>query len=817
MQHARNSDAFFGNLDIPPPGKGGTPELLELYFLRRAFEVSVVNPFAPPSDDRETLMNYKDLPLTQFRNKISKLCPRVWFLSPTMFFYDHHYELGKCLIHEKSLSHTASIQGKPRLKIYHRFSLYRATMRGLIFTIVCIASLIYLGVYYSSYDFQKGGVKSLVHCTVSVLSFENGIYSFNYTYQGQAYNTTNYTNALALVASELGCVSWATLSLPPFLSTLICLVGMIILSLYTERHQLPKRGILRYLRQLGQPLVEEVMFSYSWQDGLSQDVRCLAKALIMSGIGVWIDVLKLTTGDKTSRTTRTVACHARFVVIVLSAQYLMSPNCFVEIYEALNTEEATKRVVFYFPDPKLYAASGNVGGESQERLLRLVAKMSDKGFVVLKKLPDLVDFFNRNVIYSVDRSHFVWWQTYVGTGFGAVEDAVPPDVKRSSALRKFNAKLLMLPTFKCQGNKNVWRNELPFRFKRGLLLYKKRVKISNVWISGDLLETGQNASAFPWPLALFICLLALPFVDLFYNIGSGSNLMAAVTQNTAPITFIAFGFGLALFAGLLDLGDMVDRRNLMNYSLKPLVATNNFSTSKKAPKRWVGQHNPRWARAESLQQVHLEENIDFVSQYSIRERSDRFRGVVTPAVEKKEETATEIKSTPSLLTARVKIAVHDFETQHIISHNLRHFLKNLDILQPVSDKEYDCKESIVVHVFIFGGGIKKDELLDAQEKRVREQVEQFNQFLVQYGLKVDDCVLVGSNSSNELHEIPGLFSAELKLPTDQGHVETSTMGSYLILLGSRLGKSFAEEVLLQTGLRVKNALKRYAKGLESFV
>ncbi|KAJ3019139.1 UNVERIFIED_CONTAM: hypothetical protein HDU68_010810 [Siphonaria sp. JEL0065] len=809
---------FFQNLDIPTPDHGGVPADLEKYFGKRAIAYSVINPYAAP-ESQEALMDYKYLPHTQFKNKISTMCPKISFLNLSMLFYDHHYELGRCLIQEKRGKHEFHIQGKPRLKVYQRFTLYRSTLRGLIFTIVFVASVAYLGVYYSQYDFQHGGVKTLTQCTISIDSYANNVYTFKYTYKSISYTTSDYAAALSLVESELGCVTWTTISLPPFLSTLMCLIGMICLSLYTERHQLPKRGILRYLRQLGQPQVEEVMFSYSWQNGISQDVRCLAKALLASGIGVWIDVLKLTTGDKTSKTTRTVAAHARFVVVIMTAAYINSPNCFVEIYEALNTPGADKRVIVYCPNVELYGI--NVSDVDVDRLGRLARKLSEKGITVLKTLPDLIDFFNRNVIYSVDRSHFFWWQKYAGDGFGSIEEAVPPDVKFSTALQKFNLKLLMLPSFGTQGHKNAWRNELPFFVSRKKgIVYKKRVKISNVWISGDMTETGQNASAFPWPLTIFLCLLSLPFIDLYDNIGSGENLITVAWENIGPITFIVFGFCFSLFAGLLDLGDMVDRRNRMHRSLKPLIATNNFSTSKKAPKRWVGQKVLRWARAESLTNaVQLEEAVDFVSRFSVRDKSTK---IVEPMKEPNLHTEQDnTMKLPDGAAARVRVAVHDFDTEHSVASTLRHFLRNLGIHQPASERDYDSKESIVVHVFIFGGGINIDQYIDLQEVVVREQVRRFNQFLVRYELQVEDCVLVGCNSLNGTMDVPGLFSSEITLPVrvaeDEGggyHVETSAMGAYLILLASRLGTSFAEEVLLQTGLRVKNALKRYAKELQ---
>jgi hypothetical protein len=51
-------------------------------------------------------------------------------------------------------------------------------------------------------------------------------------------------------------------------------------------------GVMPFTRSVGAPEVEEIMFSYSWKVE-EEAIRTLAKACWNSGVGVWIDVIKV--------------------------------------------------------------------------------------------------------------------------------------------------------------------------------------------------------------------------------------------------------------------------------------------------------------------------------------------------------------------------------------------------------------------------------------------------------------------------------------------------------------------------------------------
>ncbi|KAJ3232139.1 hypothetical protein HDU81_003287 [Chytriomyces hyalinus] len=743
-----NDHQFFDFLGLRHPRAGGSPHDLSKFFAENAYLKAATNPYAMRC---ESLMDYKDLPATQFTSKIPSMCKTIPWFGTFMILFDLHYELGRSLVMERPPGFRA--KGKGRLRMYDSYSVYRVMLHDLLLCLLLVISIAYLVAFYTGNDPVKPANTAVI---------------------------------------------------PPYTATLACLICIAVLSKFAQQNE-HKRGILRYLRQVGTPLVEEVMISYSWQKGVYQDTRCIAKALIQSGIGVWIDVLKLTSGDSTSRTTRTVAAHARFVLVVLTSRYVLSPNCFIELHEALRAPTDPRlRLIIYRPDETAYGEP--VDEQASAKVDALAAQLESKGIRVLKTMPMLVDFLNRHIIYSVDQSHFTWWLKYVGSSTGVPEEFIAPDEKSTSALKKFNFKLLCLPSFKGHGVRNKWRNEVPIRFRKGAFKIIRRIRISNVWISGDLREMGQNASSFPWKLLALVVFLSMPLIDLFSD---GARLISSPT-NTIPFSFIGVSLCLALVAGMLNLGGFTDQRLYLHPSLKPLLATNNFNLSKKAPKKWVGQARPRWTRAEELERTSSEESLELQpnSQSSI---FLRYSAESIPGKEFRAGKGATVSPDSNLDSkadkGKLYIAIHDFGTNHPVAKTLRQFLNRIGFRHPRHRQDIVDGSSIVVHVFIFGGGLSKSQARDSQREIVVAQVGQFNEYLEKNGLAVEDCVLAASHAEDADVDVPGLFEATIS----SSNLVLTAMGAYLILLSHALGKTFGEEVILQTGLRVKNALMRFGK------
>ncbi len=63
-------------------------------------------------------------------------------------------------------------------------------------------------------------------------------------------------------------------------------------------------GVMAFCRSMGAPEVEELMFSYSWKCQ-EEDVRTLGRSVWEAGVGAWVDVLKLSSGNEIRPVTRT--------------------------------------------------------------------------------------------------------------------------------------------------------------------------------------------------------------------------------------------------------------------------------------------------------------------------------------------------------------------------------------------------------------------------------------------------------------------------------------------------------------------------------
>ncbi|KAI9333084.1 hypothetical protein BDR26DRAFT_898593 [Obelidium mucronatum] len=194
----------------------------------------------------------------------------------------------------------------------------------------------------------------------------------------------------------------------------------------TATHRRTHCGIIPYLRQIGRPLVENVMFSYAWQDGLKDDIHCLAQGLIKNGIGVWIDVQNLISGDNSSEMTRTVAANAEFVVVVLTPLYINRSNCLSELYAALNVPNARNRVIFFCPNKSLYPVSEKNDDtpmpiNSSKKVEDLKKRLRCQKFAVLENWPSLIRHLNETVIYSVNVSHFKWHVNFLSTYINSLQ------------------------------------------------------------------------------------------------------------------------------------------------------------------------------------------------------------------------------------------------------------------------------------------------------------------------------------------------------------------------------------------------------------
>ncbi|KAJ3048622.1 hypothetical protein HDU99_009116, partial [Rhizoclosmatium hyalinum] len=263
------------------------------------------------------------------------------------------------------------------------------------------------------------------------------------------------------------------------------------------------------------------MISYSWEAGVSENARGLAQGLMKSGLGVWIDVMKLEVSDDTAKITRTAAAHTRFVVVFLTEKYLGSAACFIEFTEAINSHNSKDRVIVFVP-PK----SGNTDkfqGPGIDRVGNVCAQLESKGFVVLYNFAELITCMNRLVIHSNHESHLHWWKNYVGIASGIPYEAIAPSPKQAKALQRYNFNIF---------------GAVP----------RKTVKISNIWLHPNLRSTGTRAASLP--------------------LGSG---YVGILSLFVTIVMLA--------AMLLDLGQALDSAYLLSFNFDVEQDLRNFRVS----------------------------------------------------------------------------------------------------------------------------------------------------------------------------------------------------------------------------------------------
>ncbi|RKO88767.1 hypothetical protein BDK51DRAFT_49172 [Blyttiomyces helicus] len=249
---------------------------------------------------------------------------------------------------------------------------------------------------------------------------------------------------------------------------LVGLASVSLLLAFIEENKARHLGLIRYCRSIGLPRIEEFMLSYNW--GVADDVRTIARALADSGVGVWLDVLKLTTGDNIRGTVSGVASDVRFVVIFLTEAYMKSPNCVIEIFSAIEADPG--KIILHV-------------AESTPMTLELVELLSSQVMKVTYDYNGLFAHINY-ILARCDTSDFDWWKERVTTAAG-----IPAGVVPSKRIPKCNFRTVFAEYPKL-----------------------KSVQTGPIWIDGNMMRAGSRASAFPWLFVAFLVCSFIPAVDL---------------------------------------------------------------------------------------------------------------------------------------------------------------------------------------------------------------------------------------------------------------------------------------------------------------
>ncbi|KAJ1558885.1 hypothetical protein HK096_009885 [Nowakowskiella sp. JEL0078] len=264
------------------------------------------------------------------------------------------------------------------------------------------------------------------------------------------------------------------------------------------------------------------MFSYNWSVK-SESIRTLAHCIWNSGIGVWIDSLKLISGDSIVDDIKRAVRETNMVQIFLTPEYLESRNCNIEFMEAIkfpgklhvhvlqwdgsSSNKIRDALRYLLNDIKLsqFRITAHSSKKSQELDMDnetdvFIAHLSKKG----KGWESLVPKYHAYVTGNGDIWDFGWWINNATSGGGVPGSTFIPRKIETWNLRIFN----------------------PFGLQK---VSRNAVKIGNIFLNEDCQHSGNKASAFPWVVFFILAGVLLPLVDIAnYNL-SRQNLLSKAT------------------------------------------------------------------------------------------------------------------------------------------------------------------------------------------------------------------------------------------------------------------------------------------------
>eukprot|EP01099_Mayorella_cantabrigiensis_P005059 TRINITY_DN3958_c0_g1_i1.p1 TRINITY_DN3958_c0_g1~~TRINITY_DN3958_c0_g1_i1.p1 ORF type:complete len:723 (+),score=157.77 TRINITY_DN3958_c0_g1_i1:41-2170(+) len=304
-------------------------------------------------------------------------------------------------------------------------------------------------------------------------------------------------------------------------------------------------GFLAYLRSLSPPKCEEFFFSYTWAVRAT-DVRTLARALWNSGVGVWIDILKLCSGDSIGTSIRTMIKKSYLTVVFLNPKYLKSRNCCIEAYEASLKADADPDsvIVCRIHDPS----------DPEQLPPEAIKYWEDKNVRVVTGFLALMQELDQEVKQANFRK-YNWWKSNQSEQLssGIPQHIVLPDC---------------VPLF--------WAGFFPiFRF----VLPPSSVSLGPYWLSGNCKQTGRQTRV---SVLLFVTLLSL--------LGTGASLalfgMEAWHHDQLGFIFIVL-LSITNCVPILETSKIFDTRIEMSDCLRPLTSTTFVTKDANSPIRPV--------------------------------------------------------------------------------------------------------------------------------------------------------------------------------------------------------------------------------------
>jgi len=285
-------------------------------------------------------------------------------------------------------------------------------------------------------------------------------------------------------------------------------------------------GVMAFCRSMGVPGVEEYMFSYCWKVE-PDNVRTLAKAVWKAGVGVWIDVVKLTPGDEIRPMVRTTVRRVHKVVVFLCDEYCQSPNCCVEMMEAIQYPEKVTVCI--------------IKNNIHPNIMKFLIGLKPLGLRMCVGFDELMKLLDYDLQDMTDIAAFQWWRSQSISGAGVPDNLVPSNWPMSR-----------------------------FSLKGRMFIPEKSIDVGPMYLSGDCKQTGQSL-ALPWLLFLAIIAVAINLYDIVVD----KYLHSDGLHSAVDYVFLGFiaGCNCAPFIGFSYL---LDRRRDAHVVLRPLLASRSM-------------------------------------------------------------------------------------------------------------------------------------------------------------------------------------------------------------------------------------------------
>lgn len=301
-----------------------------------------------------------------------------------------------------------------------------------------------------------------------------------------------------------------------------------------------KDGVMVFCRSLAAPDIEEYMFSYAWKHS-AEDIRTLARGLHDAGVGVWIDVVKLNPGVEIRPTLRTIVAKVFKVVIFLTPAYCASPNCCVELIEAVQTPA---KCIFCIIRPV------NV------HVLTYLQTLKAQGATVCVGLSSLITLLDVQLQDTDDFTALTWWKRQSLAGVGVPAYLSPQ-------------KWTHIPKFA------TWA---PIK-----LHLKNGIDCGPLYLTGDLSEAGIRVR--------HSILLILALLSLVFNWGQ----IFYIYHSQTPASRLDYAFLVSV--ALCNLGPflsweaLIDTRVVVHKALRPLLASHALGGGIKVKLHGDSKHN----------------------------------------------------------------------------------------------------------------------------------------------------------------------------------------------------------------------------------